>query len=270
MRHAIMGSGNLGCALMKQFSTGKYGVHIGFKRAEIAKIRESIGDAADIWIWNTEGFGSVAECAKDPQGAWECHVNRVAELINHFPLANIVCFSTNYVVRSDLYTSSMPKENCESYYTYTKVMMEHAIRLASKSNVFAVRVANLYSQYNAQHSFAGRILANKDRITALPQNELIPTDTDWLASKLVENFQSFHLGGKIHAIAPKGRVSTHKLGSTILDKHLETSLDNQRPMEARMYNTIEVQESWVDVWNLAVEYRNQLGLGKLTDDMVTW
>lgn len=257
MKHYIIGTGNLGSALLNTFP-GSVNLR---SRMPISSYTESIADGEDVWIWNSEGFGSVGECKANPTGAFDCHVNRVVALMNAFPKANIVNFSTNYVVNVDIPSSGVPKGTHESYYSYTKATMEWAIKLHPKKNVYAVRVANLYSKYKPEASFLGRIKQNADRINSLPDNELIPTDTDWLASKMRENLHLFHyVEDKIIGLAPTGVVSTRELAEIFLGKKLGTSMDSERPMKARIYNTFPVHEDWKQVLQGATEYRKAVGL----------
>lgn len=257
MKHYVIGSGNLGSALLNTFE-GSVGL---MSRKPISSYIGHIQDSEDTWIWNSEGFGSVGECKADPSGAFDCHVTRVISLMNLFPKSNIVNFSTNYVVDTDIPSSGEPKRKHESYYSYTKAMMEWAIKMHPKKNVYAVRVANLYSKYKPDSSFVGRIKQNADKIKSLPYNELIPTDTDWLAMKLKENLHLFrYVEDKILGIAPLGSVGTKELAEIVLGRKLETSYDNERPIRARIYNTFQINEDWKQVLHSATEYRKALGL----------
>ena len=263
MQHVILGRGNLGQALNRAVYRKTGTSPIVFHKIPIENIE--IKDSEDVWIWNTEGFGSVGECKKDPKGAFECHVQRVHDLIHEFPRSNIVCFSTNYVAESR--TSYNHARNLSSHYALTKAMMEELIRLERnfKRNVWAIRVANLYSKYKPWDSFAGRLLKAKQNgaTISLPESTMIPTETDWLAEQLMIRFESLKYYEPIIGLAPRSGISTNGFGRFILDTELPVSEDNERPINALISNSFinePIVDTWYDVFNQAREYRGQLGL----------
>jgi len=259
MQHVILGRGNLGQALNGAIYRKTGRSPIVLNRAEVHMI--DIKDNENVWFWNTEGFGSVGECKKDPVGAFDCHVRRVHDLIHKFPRSNIICFSTNYVSVDN----AIGERNLASHYSVTKALMEELVLMESrnKKNLWAVRVANLYSKYKPWDSFAGRLLkAHKNgNPISLPLNTMIPTDTDWLANQLIENLDNFQGKEPILGLAPNDVVTTHHFGQFVLGTYLSVSQDKDRPMDARIENSFEVTETWYDVFNQAVDYRLPLGLG---------
>lgn len=265
MQHVILGRGNLGQALNRAIYRETKRSPIVLNRAEVSTM--AFGDSEDTWIWNTEGFGSVGECKKDPISAFDCHVKRVHDLVHKFPLSNIVCFSTNYVAK-DPYSSEHSRQ-LTSQYAISKALMEEVIRLSRnfKPNIWAIRVANLYSKYKPWDSFAGRLLkARKNGASiSLPLSTMIPTETDWLADQLMNRFQTFHYYDAILGLAPNGQISTNQFGQFILGESLPISEDLERPVDAKIHNSWvgnPVTETWFDVFNKAREYRSQLGLGE--------
>jgi hypothetical protein len=263
MQHVILGQGNLGQALNRAVYRKTGTSPIVFHRTPIESIE--IKDSKDVWIWNTEGFGSVGECKKDPKGAFECHVQRVHDLIHKFPESNLVCFSTNYVAESRV--SDNHSRNLGSHYAVTKAMMEELIRLEHKfkQNLWAIRVANLYSKYKPWDSFAGRLLKAQQNgnTISLPASLMIPTETDWLADQLMKRFESLRYYEPIIGLAPGCSISTNDFGRFILGRELPLSMDTERPMNALIKNSFindPVTETWFDVFNQAREYRSQLGL----------
>lgn len=263
MQHVVLGRGNLGQSLNRSIYRKTGSSPIVFHRTPISDIE--IVDSENTWIWNTEGFGSVGECKNDPYGAFDCHVRRVHDLIHRFPKSNIVCFSTNYV--SEGRSSYNHSRTLESHYAVTKAMMEELIRLEHhfKKNVWAVRVANLYSKYKPWDSFAGRLLKAKQsgREIRLPESTMIPTETDWLADQLMKRYESLKYYEPIVGLAPRSGISTNAFGRFILGQDIPVSEDHERPMNALIGNsfiTDRVEETWWDVFNDAREYRGQLGL----------
>ncbi len=263
MQHVVLGRGNLGQSLNRAVYRKTGSSPIVFHRKPINEIE--ITDSESTWIWNTEGFGSVSECKNDPYGAFDCHVRRVHDLIHKFPKSNLVCFSTNYVAESR--SSYNHSRNLSSHYAVTKAMMEELIRLEYnfKKNVWAVRVANLYSKYKPWDSFAGRLLkANQGgREIRLPESIMIPTETDWLADQLMNRFESLKYYEPIVGLAPRCGISTNDFGRFLLGQEIPVSKDLERPMNALIGNsfiTDPVTDTWFDVFNKAREYRGQLGL----------
>lgn len=257
MKHYVIGRGTLGQSLAKKLD----------QRGHMVNLVPSgsynlIEDREDSVIWNTIGFGSVGECKANPNEAFRVHVAMTNFLVNRHKLAELICFSTNYVVDWKRPDSGLPIDEHLSDYSYTKGMMEHAIRSSSKNNVFAVRVANLYSAATREKSLAYRLLANADKITSLPENEIIPTDTDWLAEKLAHYQPTFrHLDKKILGMAPNGSIPTREFGEKVLGKPLNVSIDKERPYYTSIHNDFHISETWQDVWAQATEYRGTL-LGK--------
>lgn len=261
--HVIMGNGNLGTALATMFNAKSipFGIH---HRSSIEDITWSANNLAsdegyDVFVWNTEGYGSVPECASSPESAFKTHFWRNLELmVDLLPSVTLINFSTNYV-----------GENPKSVYASSKECMETLTTSFPKKKVVTIRVANLYSKYFPMKSFQGKILKNKDSITALPRNGMIPTDCDWLADHIhgtlfvldhhdydedygnngslkLERYHS-----KIISVAPKGLPSARQVGEIVLGKDLEENVDWSRPMYPTLSTIWDDTETWEEVWEKA-------------------
>lgn len=271
MTHIILGKGNLGQALNRSIYRNTKQSPAVSHREKVVEIKLRFEDNENTWIWVTEGFGSVGECKKDSIGAFDLHVRKTFELIQKFPKSNIVFFSTNYVADENNVVSSIHPKHFGSEYANSKALMENVIRFAQKNkpNVWPIRVANLYSKYSPWNSFAGRLIKAREAgdVISLPENLMLPTDTDWLADRLVDNMHKFK-EYEIMSIVPTGAVSTKKFGELILGETVGLGKDIERPMNARMFNTFPHHPNWIEVWNAAVEYRKALDLPELTNNAI--
>jgi dTDP-4-dehydrorhamnose reductase len=273
MKHIILGKGNLGQALNRAVYHHTNESPITSYRESAEDLSKRIVDSEENWIWVTEGFGSVGECKKDPFGAFDLHVRKTHELIHRFPKSNLVFFSTNYVVPSNDPAAQQHTFELGSEYAVSKAMLENVVRLARnhKKNVWAIRVANLYSKYNPWNSFAGRLLKAKQdgKTITLPMNVMIPTDTDWLADRLMDRFDLLQHFEPIIGMAPIGSVTTHKLGELVLNQELGTGVDTERPMNSTIRDSFWGHTAtWYQVWNQAVEYRKALGLSEIPQEYI--
>lgn len=251
MRHFIIGRGTLGTSLYRELLSRGHEVTV-VPGAQF----NTIPDSEDHTIWNTIGYGSVGECKANPGEAFRVHVVFTNELITRHPKADLICFSTNYVVDADRPDSQFPTDDHLSVYSFTKGVMETVIRSSLKKNVYGIRVANLYSAATRERSLAYRLLTNAPRISSLPPNEIIPTDTDWLAAKLATYLPNLKDSGKkILGMAPLGKVSTKDFGEKVLGKQVEQSVDHERPLYTTVHNDFDIRETWQDVWNAARDYR---------------
>lgn len=244
----VMGRGNLGTSLSKIFD-----VQCEYKK-NAYQIHEKYGDSEENWIWVTEGFGSVPDCKVNPEGAFDLHVKKTFDMINMFPKSNLVFFSTNYVNHT---VHEKP-----SLYAITKKLLESVVINSNKENVYAIRVANLYS--TERPSFFSKVLDNKEKIDSMPDNIMIPTDTDWLARKLMA-FKYRFKDHKIIEIAPSSIITTNALGEMILQKELGLSFDHERPFNALIENTFSIKESWEEVFNES-SLRKKLKLNKIVKE----
>lgn len=248
-QHIILGTGNLGTALLKKFEQTER-VYV-YNRPVIEDIitlanlcydenEEEIEKLQTI-VWNTEGYGSVPECQKNPREAFEVHVMRNLDLMHGLHRnINLINFSTNYV-------GNDPK----SEYTSSKTCMEALTKSFPREKIITVRVANLYSKYFPLKSFQGKILKNADKITTLPSNGMMPTDCDWLANQLCEIINKIdEYQGQVIQIAPSwnGMVSANEFGKYILGKEIAETLDKSRPEWPNISNDLDCWDNWLKVW----------------------
>jgi dTDP-4-dehydrorhamnose reductase len=268
MKHIVLGKGNLGQALNRAIYRETNTSPVVSYREEVQTITDRVADHGDLWVWVTEGFGSVGECKKDPYGAFDLHVKRVHEIIHRFPKSNLVFFSTNYV-------AGPKSESLLSEYASSKALMETVVNnaryLSKRTNIWGVRVANLYSKYSPWKSFAGRLMKAREagNTIKLPTNAMIPTDTDWLADRLMANHQGFpQLENGIFDMGPTGDVTTKKFGEIVLGSIVDLGIDNERPYTALLEDPFPDNTTWYDVWNSAHEYRRSLNLSEITPDQL--
>lgn len=252
-KHVIMGSGNLGTALSKRLNTITYNRHNTTSIIEYANLFQSQGE--EVTVWNTEGYGSVPECQKNPREAFEVHVMRNLDLMHGLNQEiNLINFSTNYVDQE-------PK----SEYAASKACMESLTKNFPRKKVISIRVANLYSKYFPLKSFQGKILKNADKINALPWNKMIPTDCDWLADKLCGIFFSDdkeinerrlnRYYNRVIQVAPNEMVDARKFGEMLLNKEITETVDESRPKFPTILNTWDFDDTWYKVWkNIEPEF----------------
>ncbi len=103
----------------------------------------------------------------------------------------------------------------------------------------------------------------------LPTNAMIPTDTDWLADRLMTNHISFanmakRLGSGIFDMGPTEEVTTKKFGEIVLGSTVDIGIDNERPYTALFEDPFPNNSTWYEVWNSAREYRRSLNLSEIT------
>lgn len=245
MYNIIIGTGNLGTALFQKFKYQNQLVMI-FNRPDINTIIDKANllvlEGHVVTVWNTEGYGSIPECKKNPREAFEVHVMRNLDLLAglHKNIL-LINFSTNYVDQE-------PK----SEYAASKACMESLTKNFPREKVITIRVANLYSKYFPLKAFQGKILKNRDKVDALPCNAMIPTDCDWLVKEICDRLftkdNAKHLYGKVIQIAPSGMISAAEFGRIIICKKIEKTSDETRPLYPIIENTWNIKDSWYDVW----------------------
>lgn len=249
--HVVLGKGNLGLALVNFFKWEVVENSYIFSRTitdspiQFANMEVERGNK--VFVWNTEGYGSVPECQKNPREAFEVHVMRNLDLMSGLHKdVTLINFSTNYA-------GAVPT----SEYSASKSCLESLTINHPREKVITVRVANLYSKYFPMKSFQGKILLNKDKVTALPWNVMIPTDCDWLASRLYDTiircpiFPSSRWYKRVIEIAPSGSTSANKFGELLLGREIEENHDDNRPSYPFINNLWDDEDDWLTVWEKA-------------------
>ncbi len=247
MRHAVLGAGNLGMSLQLELKRHDHSVamftrSMGFDVTNPEHRARILSEHFDV-IWNCIGGGSVAEAKADPAKAALIHHDVPLALANGLrDETKLVLFSTDYAAAEHQPNrAAFRTDSPRSIYAALKCEMENSVMALRRTNVTIVRVGSLFGPFHPDRTLPGKIIKNfgfSTGLIRLPDNEITPTPTIWLANELVESltdlFGSQHCS--IHHAAPNGNISVKDFGRFVLkglrdgaDFNSATYVDQERP-----------------------------------------
>lgn len=265
--HVIIGKGNLGVDLKIALEA------IGYKAVILTKSEGFLwpGGYSQIMnhnpdhVWITAGFGSVQECSNNFSGALATHTAMPLELARDLPTyVKLGIFSTDYVANEKYPDSEIAFiDNAKTFYAMSKLWMERGIANSNRPLTSIFRVCSLYGQHFPEKTFPGKLLAKYPNPCELnlPENEVVPTPTWWIAKKLALNLEVLFLkkGRNILHVAPSGSTTTMEWGRRILgeDYTIKSSgLDPLRPIRSRLGSSIGQPPDWSALWDLSKGFFN--------------
>lgn len=257
--HVIVGKGNLGIDLKLALTAAGHRAVI-LTRSAGFKWPESYPDLMDLaptHVWVTAGYGSVFECAANFTGALATHTAMPIELARNLPeKIKVGLFSTDYV--ADPYFPDQEQAfdpEPKTFYALSKLWMEHAAQMLERPNLSVFRICSLYGQHYPEKTFPGKLLARYSRpgSFSLPENEVCPTPTWWIAQTLVSELDvAFIDEPKIYHLAPSGSTTTLEWGRRIMGPEYEISssgLDPLRPFKSGLRSSFEIAPiNWLHLW----------------------
>jgi len=213
------------------------------------------------YCWATAGHGSIEACAKDPQGAFETHVNLPLFLLKYCsPETKIGLFSTDYI--ADEHEQDDPNKITKkpgSIYALTKACMEQSVKMIDRPNVSVFRVSTLYGVHYPLKTFPGKLLSkyNTPGVVKLPQNHVTPTSTKWIAETIIGSTPILFsaVGPQFHNCAASNGTSVMNFGRKILGEgyQLESrGMDWDRPAYSQIGCSFTQAPTWEQMW-LATE-----------------
>lgn len=177
MRTLVIGRGNLGLDI-----AGQYGVEAQeyrpflFDHSTSSSHLQSRLEGYELVFLCNGGF-SIKESAQSVTTAREhlmTSAMRVREKMH--PEAKLVCFSSNYAAHPAL-----------SAYAQIQYDKEQALmNFDPVLPTLIVRVANLYGNHFPLKGLPGKLMLQRGRQLTLPQNEISPTPTHWVAECMHE------------------------------------------------------------------------------------
>lgn len=189
MKHAIIGTGNLGLDIALTLEKANH---------EVIFLDKAKGpDSYDV-IWCTAGAGGPSPSLDVYLHQIETHIQLAQGLVEGVPPeTRIVLFSTHYL--------NNDAEGWHSRYAHTKAIMEELSE--RHPNVVVFRVGSLYGKWFKHKTFPGKIISKlyaREPMT-IPTNLITPTSTEWLAENIAENILDFKPG--IYSIGPSGKIT---------------------------------------------------------------
>jgi len=237
-RHAILGNGNLGAALVKECLARDLGFKVfstttGWKYpADLQRIHDYRPDH----VWVTVGAGSVEQASADYRPFLDLHVRLPMELAQTLNSSvNLHLFSTDYC-----------EVGAQSLYALSKKYMEDSILMLERPHTFIYRVGSLYGTAKPQKCFPYKLKKNSvtGKAIALPTNCVCPTPTDWLARRLMALETPELLPTSIR---PSDCVTVKEWGELILGCEVtEAPMDTSRPTICT--HGITNEPSWRYLW----------------------
>lgn len=256
--HLIIGKGNLGIDLKLALTKAGHRAVI-FTRSSGFEWPESypaIMELNPTHIWVTAGFGSVNECANDHAGALATHVAMPMELARNLPAnVKLATFSSDYAAH-ELFPDDEHgvNDSPKSFYAMTKIWMERGLEWSQRPITTTFRVGSLYGQHYPERTFPGKLLAKypKPCSLSLPENQVVPTPTWWLAERIVFDMDNlFHSRPKILHMAPSDSTTTLEWGRMILGDQYDISssgIDPLRPVKSGLGCSLGPVRDWRLLW----------------------
>lgn len=256
--HVIIGKGNLGVDLQLTCESMGNKAHIftpstGFSWPES---REQIVALQPDYVWITAGFGSVEQCKKNPNGAFDTHIGLPLSIIKALPEARVGLFSTDYAAdETDMSNANKLTRHPKSIYALSKMCMENSVKLLNRPNVSVFRVSSLYGRHFPERTFPGKIL---QRFTTpcevtLPQNFISPTSTAWIAEAIMSSLPMLFspVMPLFHNCSATGGTTVMNFGRKILgDKFTFNSkgMDWERPAYSNIECSFTQGPNWEKMW----------------------
>lgn len=270
--HLVLGGGNLGHDLFRTLGVINRGDTARFDSCK--KWRYPKQSAAELYadkydvIWCTVGAGSIGEALDNPVRAIDLHVRLAEDLLENYPLAQIIFFSSDYVSHGD---ENPHYQDPRSFYAETKKWLEDIVwrdyseRAPGMNHATAIRVTSLYGNHRPERTLAGRLRENHPNppmTVKAPINRITPTPTWWLAEALAKSYRELmhNPDGPIYNAAPEGNVSVVNFARIVLGLDYEyqlTELDEDRPEKCEIGCTLPGIKApgWDDLW---FDERNEL------------
>lgn len=258
-RHVIIGKGNLGLDLANTARSCGNEVYI-FTPSENFKLPDSISEIKDLkpdYIWVTAGFGSVEQCKKEPNGAFDAHVGLPITIVRNFGGdVKIGLFSTDYAAdENGMDNPNKINPKPKSVYAITKMCMESCVKMMNRPNVTVFRVASLYGSHFPERTFPGKLLAKfkEPCEVALPQNFITPTPTSWIAEIIMSSLSLVFspVGPMFHNCAATGGTTVMNFGRKILGDaftYNSKGMDWERPAYSNMGCSFTQAPNWEQLW----------------------
>lgn len=262
--HIVIGKGNLGIDLKLALRAAGHKAVI-LTRSGGFEWPESYSHMVNLeptHIWVTAGFGSVQECANNFSGALKTHTAMPLELARNLPIGiKLGLFSSDYVAHEEYL--DQPRcyvEKPRSFYEMSKLWMEQGIENSGRPNTTVFRVCSLYGQHYPEKTFPGKLRAKFTTPTeiSLPENEVVPTPTSWIAQTLVRHLdEAFTKRPEIYHIAPSGSTTTLEWGMRILDDqytYKSKGFDPLRPFKSSLGCSFGKAPDWSVLWEQNKNY----------------
>ena len=244
MRHAILGNGNLGAALIKECLKNNmdfkvFSTTTGWKypTASLQKIHDYLPNH----VWVTVGAGSVEQARTDYKSFVDLHIRLPLELAQ----------TLNCSVALHLFSTDYCNVAPQSLYALSKKHMEEAVIMTQRPLTYIYRVGSLYGTAKPQKCFPHKILMKAGKKIALPPNCVCPTPVDWLAQELMAPILELEQFKELTpiTIAPGGCVTVKEWGEMILGEEVDmAAMDKLRPMECT--HKSDVTPSWLELWKV--------------------
>lgn len=246
MKHLVMGqTGNLGVDLQLELKAQGHQAFNKFTaKLEHPVLINIIKHQEPDVIWLPIGSGSIGG---DFKKQLDASLTMLMDLEKVCPKAKIITFSTSFIADPSDPTNPKKQGQPKSLYALSKKMMEDYILVSNNPNLKCIRVTNLYGKHYPEKCFPYKI-ANDPNVKILATNEVVPTPTNELAKKLVENFDKIINSDYpiLHA-APKGSCSIAAWGRLIKPEIEYGSLDPLRPPTCAIGSFFE-WENWQTLW----------------------
>jgi len=246
MRHAILGNGNLGNALVKELIKNNmefkiFSTTTGWKypASDLTKIHDYVPDH----VWVTTGAGSVEQSHTDYRPFVDLHIRLPLELAQ----------TLNSSVHLHLFSTDYCSVTPQSLYALSKQHMEDDIIMLQRPKTFIYRVGSLYGTFKPQKCFPYKLKRNyaAGKKITLPPNCVCPTPVDWLAAEILKPLavgMPFMPCSFPMTVSPKGCTTTKEWGELILGREVEEApLDTSRPMDCPHFNKANVP-TWLELW----------------------
>lgn len=267
--HVIIGKGNLGIDL--KLALNKHGHHaVILTRSGGFEWPESYPHLMELkptHVWVTAGFGSIGECANDFAGALATHVAMPLDMARFLPdKCKLGFFSSDYVAHED-YPNQVAcyAEKALTFYAMSKMWMERGLEWMDRPFTSVFRVCSLYGQHYPERTFPGKMRARFPEPCALslPENEVTPTPTWWLAERLASNLDYwFSPGMSFHHVAPSTNTTTMEWGSRILGPNYaitSAGIDPLRPAKSALGDSSGGKADWSVLWEQSAGFFSGTG-----------
>lgn len=261
MRHAILGNGNLGNSLAKEFVKRNHEFHIfsastdwKYPSEGLIKIHDYLPDH----VWTTVGAGSVEQANTNFVPFSDLHIRLPMELAQ----------SLNAGITLHLFSTDYCAVPAQSLYALSKQCMEEAVQMTGRAKTYIYRVGSLYGTNRPQKCFPYKIKkASLNKKIKLPLNCVSPTPVDWLAKTLVDAIDTDTFKPLSPTlVCPKDCVTVKGWGELILGEELEMkefpnglNSCSLRPLGCVHHNANEISISnlsqkevqpptWLELW----------------------
>ena len=245
MKHVVIGGGNLGIDIMRygmSHTTDSFKLFTASNGFRYPCSIDPILDEIPDHVWVTIGAGSVEGAVKNFNPYADLHIRLVMELAQA---------STSYTLH--VFSSDYTSEPLKSLYAYSKYSMEKLLQILDRPKTNIYRVGSLYGQHKAAQTFPHKLLKNypKPCDVVVPENEVVPTPTDWIAKEVLSNVRTKKT--QYYNVLPSGITNIVEWAKLILGPEYNvysSGMDDSRPSTVPFsYDlTDKKPEDWKVLW----------------------